>query len=133
MTKLTKGQTVFLLKTNPIDVPTKEEPSVYEMVVREESGRLVADAKEKHGPFTIRVDVTNRTLDDFETLFATREEAVAAYEASIASEIDFFENQPKKDFFMDLYLSWTDGFNADPRVMKTIKDKIKTDFGVDVD
>lgn len=87
----------------------------------------------------IKFDVTEKTIKDltrpdYPSLFRTKEEALARYQADLNKRIDSIMNKSKKEFLTDLYHSHVnpDNGNYDMEEIRAIEEKILQEFGVSV-
>lgn len=132
---LTTGDVIYMLDKHSYN-PNKPEDRVREINIIEKDNKQYAHAKGDY--FTIEFDVTGKCLDDFNTpeykrVFATREEAESEYQKHIECTVKHILDMPKIDLLKSFYRDWCGESILDTRVYDAMKEKIKTEFGVDVD
>lgn len=127
-----KGTTVFYLDRNSHNA-SNVDVSIVEMVIEENNGQLVAVGKA--GYFTIRFGICEiETINKRKpTVFSTREEAIAQHAEERQAGVNWVLNMTKEELIRELFSVWSNPENEDDaRVLKAMKEKIKTELGVNL-
>lgn len=131
---LTAGDVIYVLDRGSYNVKDPDQ-RIRKMNIVQEGDRL--DAHAKDGYFTIRFEVTGKSIDDLngnhpKHVFATQEEGENQYNEFIQKEVQAILDTPKADLLKQFYRDWCGEYSKDIRVYEAMEQKILNEFDVNV-
>lgn len=126
---------IYFLDRNAWNVNDPEALIVRMDVIEEDDGKLYAHAEQEHVTlqFELTEDLVSQiTEGERKYLFETRTSAQAHYDKELRKEKQMIRDMPKDVLIQQFFDKWQGEDTRDTEITKTMKEKIKTEFGIDV-